>query len=640
MNKEAYRDFVFPFLQEYDYQSEKFAETYHYDGTLGAVYSPEKTVFRVWSPVVAQVDILYFGKWQKYKGLQDKPQDIWPMKLIDGKVWEYRKRGNLEMGLYLYRVTYFNGEQRTCVDPYAKSVTQNSQYTVIVNPAKTRIKGWKKFSSPYQSNEMIIYEASVRDFTSYPETNIEHKGKFLGLTETGRVNHQGESVGFDYLKKLGITHLQLMPIFDFATVDEENPQAAYNWGYDPLNYQVPEGSFASKLEEPLSRIIDLKVLIQTLHDEQIAVIMDSVFNHVYQVETHPFTVLVPGYYFRHFSDGTPANGTGCGNEIASERSMVRKYILDTIEYWIKEFHIDGFRLDLMGIMDYETVNLIKEKVQRLQPNNIILGEGWNMGEILPENQRATSMNAKKMPGIAFFNDRFRNAISGNAFDLTEKGFVTGETKDLEFLDQEFLADYYDNPLQMIQYVASHDNYTLYDHISSSIPHRDMPFYSAVQNLANSVVLLLPGIPFIHAGQEFMRSKNKEGNSYNLPDSINQLNWDLLQHDTINFFKELIRFRKFHTHFSPSTFAELKEYTELHFLSENLLKLRIKNGTGDFWCFFNAYEGDSYTLVDAGEYEIFIENDIVFFDKMYRKYFAEGQNTIKINPLSVLLMRKM
>ncbi len=640
MTEQAYQNFVLPYLEQYDYASEGFAEKYHYDDELGAIFSQEKTIFRVWSPVVKQIDILYFGQWVKDKMVSDTPAEIWPMTRDEKGVWEHEQPGNLEFGMYLYQVTYFSGEQKTCNDPYAKAVTINAKHTVILDLEKTNIETWKPYSSTAQGTDIIIYEASIRDFTSYPETDIQHKGKFVGIAESGRKNRKGQAVGLDYLEELGITHLQLMPFFDFATIDEEHPEAGYNWGYDPMNFQVPEGSYASQPDHPLNRIFELKKMIQALHDKNIAIIMDTVFNHVYQVETHPFTVLVPGYYFRHLENGKPANGTWCGNEVASERSMVRKYLLDTIEYWVKEFHIDGFRLDLMGILDYETVNLIKEKVDALQPSNIILGEGWNMGEALPEELRASSLNAKKMPGISFFNDRFRNAVRGNVFNLREKGFITGGGQDFDFLNVDSWKQNYVDASQMVQYVAAHDNYTLFDQISGAVPNQDFSFYARIQNLANSMVLLIPGIPFIHAGQEFMRSKYGEGNSYNLPDYINQINWDLIDRETVDYMKALIRFRKSHTLFRMSDFEEISRCIEFHFLSKQLLKMRIKGKREDFWCFFNAYDRDSYTLIDAANYEMSFEDNIEFSNKRNQKSFHEGGNTIEIRPYSTFVMRKI
>ncbi|NLJ93909.1 MAG: type I pullulanase [Clostridiaceae bacterium] len=640
MNKEYY-DLVVPYLEKYDYDSKEFQEKYHYTGELGALYHKRRTTFRVWSPVASNIEILFFGRWEAYYQIPDIPLEVWTMKKIEQGVWEHQERGDLHLGIYLYRVTYFDGRTKTCVDPYAKAVTINSGHTVVIDPQSVKLKGEsaprKKFKEAIDS---VIYEASIRDLTIYPYTDIERKGKYLGLTETGKVNNEGLAVGLDYIKSLGITHLQLLPFYDFATVDERNPLATYNWGYDPVNYNVPDGSFSINPENPISRIIELKKMIKALHQNDIGVIMDVVYNHVYTVETHPFTILVPGYYFRHYPNHKLANGTFCGNEIASERSMVSRYIVDSVLYWTNEFRLNGFRFDLMGILDINTMNKIRAELDKIDPNIIMIGEGWNMGDILPTEKKAIPENSEKLKGIGFFNDQFRNAVRGDVFHKRSKGYITGQLKDDSFLDYEMLQKRFSRLDQMVQYLEAHDNFTLFDQVSAALPDLDMPEYERRQNLATSMVILLQGIPFIHAGQEFLRTKMGNHNSYNASDKINQLDWSRINRQPVEYLRELIRFRKKHEYLYYKNFEEVLDHLEVTFLSDELIKVRQKNEKYDFWFFFNAYEAKSYTLVDAGEYRVYFADNTSFLDEEKIITFKEGENTVGISGLSTLVMQKI
>ena len=638
---QEYYDLVVPYLEKYDYDSDEFKNKYHFTGELGAIYQKEQTIFQVWSPVAENVEVLFYGIWEKDYRIPEIPKEIWQMQKIENGAWQYKAESDLHLGIYLYRVTYFNGKQKTCVDPYAKACTINSGYTVIFDPKTVRLEQESKPRKVFtDAINAVIYEASIRDLTIYPHTDIKYKGKYLGLTETNKTNQEGKPVGLDYIKSLGVTHLQLLPFYDFATVDESNPFATYNWGYDPVNYNVPEGSFSLYPENPLARIIELKMMIQALHQNDIGVIMDVVYNHVYTVETHPFTILVPGYYFRHYPNHKLANGTFCGNEVASERSMVRRYIVDSVLYWTNEFKINGFRFDLMGILDVETISQIRQELNQIDQNIIMLGEGWNMGDILPIAKKAIPENSAKLKGVSFFNDQFRNAVRGNVFHKTSKGYITGKTKDTDFLNYEILKNKYSNLDQMVQYLEAHDNFTLFDQVSGALPNRSTDEYERRQNLAASMVVLLQGIPFIHAGQEFLRTKMGRNNTYNDSDKINQLDWSKINRYPVQYLHDLIHFRKTHKYLYYKNFEEILDHIEVAFLSKHLIKVRQKNSEYDFWFFFNAYEGDSYTLVDAGEYHVYFADNLSYLDVEKKISFVEGENTVKISGLSTLVMKKI
>ncbi|NLJ71244.1 MAG: type I pullulanase [Clostridiaceae bacterium] len=643
-SQKDYYSFVNPYLEKYDYDSLEFRHDYHFSGTLGFVYKKNRTVFRVWSPVVKNVEILSYGFWSEDYKIPVEPAAIWPMEYIKQGVWHLKIDTDLHLMIYRLRVTYDNGEQRTCNDPYSIATTVNSSHSVVLDLDRTQPENWNQRRMDFtRSVDAIIYEMSIRDFTIYPETDIEHKGKYLGLTETGRTNRDGLPVGLDYLTSLGITHVQLMPFYDFETVNEEHPSIEYNWGYDPANYNVPDGSFATDPYNPLTRIREVKEMVQALHDKGIRVIMDVVYNHVYDVAAHPFTVLVPGYYFRHTADGKLANGTFCGNEIASERSMVSKYITDSVLYWAREYNLDGFRFDLLGILDVFTVRTIREQLDEIDPSIIMLGEGWNLGDVLPEVLRTTAARSHMFRGIGFFNDQFRNSIRGNVFDKYKKGFAAGGETDSDFLNYALLAERYFRPGQMVQYAAAHDNYTLFDQIASSLPMRSFEEYERRQNLANSMVLLSQGVAFIHSGQEFMRTKFGNPNSYNSPDSVNQIVWSETNRYSVDYFRALVKFRKEHQVFHYRTFNEILKNVQVDFLSDHLIKMRIHSENShnvDFWVFFNSYEGFSSTLIDAGIYKIYFADNGYFVEEPRILELEEGSNRINISPLSTLVMEKI
>ncbi|MDO5026805.1 MAG: type I pullulanase, partial [Tissierellia bacterium] len=529
--------------------SEEFDQMFKYDGKLGPIYSKDKTEFRVWAPTAKAVDLLIFN--------DDEIVETKEMTRGDKGVYTASLDGDQEGRVYMYDVHFADKTNRS-VDPYAKAVTVNGQRSVVLNPQPTEI------ANPINKDILnpIIYELHVRDLSSQDISGIKDKGTFNGLVESGTKTASGQITGFDYIKSLGITHVQLLPIYDYKTVDETNPASGFNWGYDPLNYNSVEGSYSTDPYDPLKRIEELQNAVDKFHQAGLGVIMDVVYNHVFDPNGHAFEKIVPGYYFRQGPEGNFLGGTGVGNETASERSMVQKYIIDSITYWAKTFKLDGFRFDLMGTHDIETMNKIYSELKKINPNIIIHGEGWNMDMGIPEDQRATQINADKLPNIGFFNDDLRDGIRGSVFEHKDKGFATGKAEKESFILQSIKGGKglkaYQDAGQLIQYVEAHDNLTLWDKIKATNPDEDDAQSLKRHKLATSMVMFAQGSPFIHAGQEFARTKGGDDNSYKSDDSVNQIDWKRVEEmsDHINYFRELVKIRKNFSVFNLKNYEEI------------------------------------------------------------------------------------
>ncbi|MDK6805956.1 type I pullulanase [Aerococcus sp. UMB7834] len=549
--------------------SEEFDQTYAYGGALGAVYHKRFTRFVLWAPLAQQVDLLVF------KDLYSELYDSYPMKRQKKGTYEASIAGDCHNLAYSYRLYFPDGSCVYSQDPYAKAATVNSGRSVVVNPTSAYPEGWEEDQGPeIDPSEVVIYEANIRDLTAAPSSGVRFPGKYLGLAESGTKTAQGLATGLDYLADLGISHVQLMPFFDFATVDEERESGRnYNWGYDPQNYFLPEGSYASDPFTPVTRLMETRQMIQALHQKGLGVIMDVVFNHVYDEESHPLMLTVPDYYLRFHESGHPANGSGVGSELATERRMMRRYLLDAIRYWVEEYHVDGFRFDLMGLIDVETMQAVRQLADELGPNIIILGEGWNMGHCLADQDKACLENASQLEGISFFNDRFRDALRGNDFEEgQDTGFISNK-KHMEFQIVENLkgsqtlngVDYhFHSPQQLIQYCAVHDNWTLWDKLAITRSHEVVGFRRRRQLLANTLIALTEGIPFFHSGQEFLRSKLNLRNTYNAPVEINALDWDKRDEETeaVTYLKDLLDYRKKHEVFRLTSFASIYDHLEI------------------------------------------------------------------------------
>lgn len=639
-------------MQKFDYEV--------YTGNdLGAVYSPKMTRFKVWAPEAESVKLNLYKQ-----GEGDNLIEQHIMKKSANGTYVFEKQGDCNGIYYTYTVVN-HGEEQEAVDPYTKAAGVNGQRGMVINLAKTNPQGFELdgYRNPEHITDAIIYEGSVRDFTMDESSGVFHNGKFLGLTEANTTNHFGEATALDYISGLGVTHVQILPAFDFETVDEKNQKAQYNWGYDPDNYNVPEGSYAVSPYDGAVRIQEMKQMVLALHSRGIGVIMDVVFNHTYRRDDSNLQKIVPGYYYRSDETGY-TNGSGCGNEVASDRPMVQKLIVDSLIYWAKEYHIDGFRFDLMGVLDIDTMNVIAERLKEIRSDIYLYGEGWNGGpSSLAEEKRAFKASAKKMPGIGMFNDDIRDTIKGSVFYDDHLGFVNGGTHLENALrygitgavahpqvdyDAYGSRPWAKEPGQSINYVSCHDNYTLWDKLSVSCPEASEEKKKAMNRLCAAIVFTSQGVPFIQAGEEFLRSKplpEKKGfaeNSYNMPDAVNSIKWDNIHEypDMIAYYKGLMALRKAHPVFRMQSEAEMTQ--NLCFLSdtpENVVAYLLKGKGADdtpenILVIFNGNDEEILYNLPEGKWKILVDDKTAGADG--KKNISEKTD---VEPLSALVLEK-
>lgn len=639
-------------MQKFDYEV--------YTGNdLGAVYSPKMTRFKVWAPEAESVKLNLYKQ-----GEGDNLIEQHIMKKSANGTYVFEKQGDCNGIYYTYTVVN-HGEEQEAVDPYTKAAGVNGQRGMVINLAKTNPQGFELdgYRNPEHITDAIIYEGSVRDFTMDESSGVFHNGKFLGLTEANTTNHFGEATALDYISGLGVTHVQILPAFDFETVDEKNQKAQYNWGYDPDNYNVPEGSYAVSPYDGAVRIQEMKQMVLALHSRGIGVIMDVVFNHTYRRDDSNLQKIVPGYYYRSDETGY-TNGSGCGNEVASDRPMVQKLIVDSLIYWAKEYHIDGFRFDLVGVLDIDTMNVIAERLKEIRPDIYLYGEGWNGGpSSLAEEKRAFKASAKKMPGIGMFNDDIRDTIKGSVFYDDHLGFVNGGTHLENALrygitgavahpqvdyDAYGSKPWAKEPGQSINYVSCHDNYTLWDKLSVSCPEASEEKKKAMNRLCAAIVFTSQGVPFIQAGEEFLRSKplpEKKGfaeNSYNMPDTVNSIKWDNIHEypDMIAYYKGLMALRKAHPVFRMQSEAEMTQ--NLCFLSdtpENVVAYLLKGKGADdtpenILVIFNGNDEEILYNLPEGKWKILVDDKTAGADG--KKNISEKAD---VKPLSALVLEK-
>ena len=622
-------------------RSNDFDNYFSYDGELGALYEKEGTLLRVWTPTAKSVEVWIYAD-DSFKGPSTKIEMVQKPKGI----FEAYLPGDQHGTIYVYKILFLNNRESISVDPYARATTVNGMKSVIADLNRTNPDGWGErlpaFGLP---EEAIIYELHIRDFSISETSGIVNKGKFLGLTEKNTQNASGRKTGLDYLIDLGITHIQILPMFDYATVDEANlTEPQYNWGYDPLNYNVPEGSYSTDPFDPFNRIFEVKQMIRTLHDNGLRVIMDVVYNHVYDPKDQALERTVPGYFYRYNADGSLANGTGVGNDTASERHMMRKYIIDSVKYWAKEYHLDGFRFDLMGIHDSVTMNAIREALDKIDPSIIIIGEGWEMSTPLPEDLKASQKNAQAMPRIAHFNDSIRVALKGSDFgDEKDRGFISGKN----YLEDLLLRNIkgamhlsshssYVDPEQVIQYVEAHDNLTLYDKLLRSNPDDSEEVRIKRHTLATSIVLLSQGVPFIHGGQEFLRTKAGVANSYQSPDEINQFEWERVTtfQESVAYVKGLIALRKSEYLFRLHTIEEIEAHFTILSENFNIVAFSLTNSEKKYIVIFNGNRSDVIFRIQKGKYAILVEDNQVFLESMPEAVLME-KILVKAHTTSVL-----
>ena len=551
-----------------------FDKEFYYDGDdLGSIYSKEETKFAVWAPLASNVTL---------KIEQNGTFNYYRMDRTDKGVYRITLKGDLLNARYRYLVTN-SGITAESNDPWGRGVSFNSEYSAVVDINVIKdIKHIKPTNKIERNSDAIVYEACIRDFTEDKHTDIVNKGKFLALTEDGRKTTGGHPAGIDYLKYLGITHLQILPVMDFYGNDDRDINKSYNWGYNPISFFAVEGSYSTNPEDPMNRLIEFKTMVEHLHKNNIRVVMDVVYNHLYEFMYTSFEKVVPHYFYRRRANGLQACASGCGDDFASEKPMARKAILESLRYFTEVFDIDGYRFDLMGLMDIDTVNEGFKICKSIKDDVIFYGEGWNMGIELPFDKKACAENADKMPGIGFFNDMYRDILRGGNFkdNITSKGYIGGNLENVRFIDYLLKGSTLDNPVkhrfldsnQSLNYVECHDNNTLFDKLTFSNGYEDITTLLKRVEFANKMVVLSFGIAFIHMGQEVGLSKSGLDNTYNVL-KVNNMNWKLVDErfDMVERLASLIFFRKkMLSYFPNKRFDELRLAFKLQYWHNNML----------------------------------------------------------------------
>lgn len=586
-------------------------------------YTPEQTVFKLNAPVRPVLRLYNAGtggKLVKTVKLRSAGKNLWAATV----------KGDLKGRFY----TFDMGRGQT-PGVFAKAVGVNGARGAVIDMASTNPQGWETDRRPATKSpaDLVVYEMHHRDFSIDASSGLQHKGKFLALTEPGAIAH---------LKELGVNAIHILPSFDYASVDEshlERPQ--YNWGYDPLNYNVPEGSYSTDPYTPAVRIREFKQMVQALHKAGIRVILDVVYNHTFDLKGSNFERTYPGYYYRYKADGTPSDGSGCGNETASEQPLMRRFMIESVKYWINEYHIDGFRFDLMGIHDIETMRQIRAEVNKIDPTIFIYGEGWSAGTCAyPQEKLAMKANMKQLPGIAAFSDEMRDALRGPFSDDSKGGFlarVPGTEESLKFgivggvahpqvdmskvnYSKEVWAN---EPTQMVAYVSCHDDMCLTDRLRASIPGISTDELVRLDLLAQTAVFTSQGVPFILSGEEMLRDKKGVHNSFNAPDSINHLDWNNLKKypQVFDYYKGLTRLRKAHPAFRLGKAGLVRD--NLRFLSAPAhcvaYCISNRNVPGEEWnntiVILNAGKETAKVVVPGGKYTIVAKEGVIIPEGM-------------------------
>ncbi len=615
-------------VPEYNSYAEYPATT---DINLWPEYSPSSTTFKLWSPAAEEVNLLFYDK-----GDGGEATSTMSLESDADGLWQTSIKGDLHGQYYTFQVKSEGQWLDETPGIYAQAVGVNGMRGMVLDLEKTNPTNWSDDKGPAinKPNEAIIYELHVRDITIDKSSGSSYPGKFIGLVEEGTTGPKDIKTGIDHIKELGATHVHLLPSFDNYSIKEDqldSPQ--YNWGYDPQNYNVPEGSFSTDPFNADVRIKEFKQMVKGFHDNGIGVILDVVYNHTGKTENSNFNLEAPGYYYRQWDDGKWSDASACGNETASDRPMMRKFIIESILYWAKEYHLDGFRFDLMGIHDIETMNAVAEAVKKVNPNIFIYGEGWTAGDSpLPEPSRALKKYTQEMPQVSAFSDDLRDGLKGSVFDDLDTGFVSGKKnmeqsikfgivgsikhKQIEYKEVNYSnSPWTTEPWQAVSYVSCHDNHTVYDKLKISKPESSINDIIAMDKLANAIVLTSQGMSFIHAGAEMLRTKGGEHNSYNLPDSINKIdwNWKVDNKAVFDYYKNLISLRKNHPAFYMPTGQMVRENLSFIETESGIVAFTISNNAnGDSWkdilVIYNANEKEANVGV-IGEWSVAVKEDV-------------------------------
>ncbi len=637
------------------FESKEFNEKYNYDGKLGVIYSKKSSEFKLWAPLAEQVELVLYGK--DYNALESN-KTIIKMNKENRGVWRARINEDLSGEYYNYLVRN-NGKTYESVDPYAKAVSINGEKSMVIDMESTNPKGWSNDKKPILNDvtDSIIYEAHIRDLTKDEASGVitELRGKYIGaVLENSKIKGTSITTGLDHLKELGITHIHLLPVFDYGSIDEryDSPDN-YNWGYDPQNYNVPEGSYSTNPYEGAVRISEFKEMVYRFHQAGIRVVMDMVYNHTYNLES-PLNLTVPGYYYRKDKYGCYSNGSGCGNETASERYMFRKYMIDSVLYWAKEYHIDGFRFDLMGLHDLETMRIIRNELNKVDKSIIMYGEGWTCYDTpLNINESAVKNNICKFDDlqIAAFSDDARDSIKGSVFLKESLGFVNGGDNYEESIKYTICAStkhdeidlskvvysksfWANEPYQTITYDSAHDNNTLFDKLRMSCKDENEEELLKMNKLAAAIVLTSQGISFLHEGEEFARVKeNLEGeiieNSYNSSDYTNELKWLRKQRyiDLFNYYKGLIKLRKEYKAFRMNSNKEIQnnisfmakgnEFKDNHIVGYIINIEDYNDSYSKIAVIFNANKYNVEVDLDEGKWNVLVDGEKADSEVQYK-----------------------
>lgn len=643
------------------YDSDEFQENFLYPGDdLGITFNGDTVKIRIWSPLADGIDLLLFRHSSDEEAFATYEME----KDVQGTFTKNLPL-NIQGLFYLFEVRHGELRVRT-PGPDLMAAGLNGEKGLILDLRKTDPKGFREDVSPPLENpvDAVIYEVHIRDFSVDETSGIRKKGKYLGFVERGTQSPEGLKTGISHLKELGVTHVQLLPFFDFNCLDEDQ-NITYNWGYDPLNYNVPEGSYSLNPRDGKLRIRELKKMIMTLHRNKIGVIMDVVYNHTSSGPESNFHKTVPFYYHR-MKDDEFADASACGNETASERPMVRKYILDSLLHWVREYHVDGFRFDLMGIHDTQTMVEIERELRKVKPDILLYGEGWTAAKSpLPEEKRLLKKNIAQVPGIGAFNDDLRDGIKGHVFYPEQGGFVSGEDflesvkfgiagsvfhpdvdyKKINYSDSPWAK----HPSQTINYVTAHDNLTLYDKLKAVHKDATEEELGAMAKLSNAIILTSQGIPFLHGGVDMLRTKYGDENSYRSPDSINAINWSLKAKnlDVFLYHQGLINLRKTHPAFRMTNQEEIaKKLLFFGLEKEELLRLEAEmviayvlqdhargDTEGTILVAFNGSPEVRYLDLPLGDWKVLVDKNHAGTGTLYRHKGGK----VALEPKSALIM---